>query len=107
MTHQKEITVEMVTAREESPVLLERKGDSRSSHVAFLYLLFSSAYLQRKNHRRNLSQVRSAAEVHAALLRLGHHFDLEDVERACGFFLGPGADFGRIPYFHLVPAVRW
>jgi len=44
--------------------------------------------------------------VHAALLRLGHHFDLEDVERACGFFLGPGADFGRIPYFHLVQQIN-
>lgn len=44
--------------------------------------------------------------VHAALLRLGHQFDLEDIERACGFFLGPGADFAKIPYFFLIQQIN-
>jgi hypothetical protein len=44
--------------------------------------------------------------VHAALLRLGQALDLEDVERACSFFLGPGANLGAIPYFQLIQQIN-
>lgn len=42
--------------------------------------------------------------VHAVFLRLGHHFDLDDVERAIGFFL-PHAEKSRIRYFDLIQAL--
>jgi len=43
--------------------------------------------------------------VHAAFLRLGFSMDLEDVERAVAFFMGPNVDMGRIPYFVLLQNV--
>lgn len=42
--------------------------------------------------------------IHAALLRLGHAFDLEDVERSVSFFI-PGVDFSKIPYFYLIQQI--
>jgi hypothetical protein len=42
--------------------------------------------------------------IHAALLRLGHSFDLEDVERAVSFFV-PGVNFSKIPYFYLIQQI--
>merc|ERR1719395_299833 len=42
--------------------------------------------------------------IHAALLRLGHSFDLEDVERAVSFFI-PGVNFSSIPYFYLIQQI--
>jgi hypothetical protein len=43
--------------------------------------------------------------VHAALLRLGHHMDLDDVERAVSFFLAD-VDFAKIPYFKLLQQIN-
>ena len=43
--------------------------------------------------------------VHAALLRLGHHMDLDDVERAVSFFL-VDVDFAAIPYFKLLQQIN-
>jgi hypothetical protein len=43
--------------------------------------------------------------VHAALLRLGHHMDLDDVERAVSFFL-TDVDFAAIPYFQLLQQIN-
>jgi hypothetical protein len=42
--------------------------------------------------------------IHAALLRLGFSFDLEDVERAVSFFV-PGVNFSKIPYFYLIQQI--
>jgi len=42
--------------------------------------------------------------IHAALLRLGHAFDLEDVERAVSFFI-PGVNFSQIPYFYMIQQI--
>jgi len=42
--------------------------------------------------------------IHAALLRLGHSFDLEDVERAVSFFI-PGVNFSKVPYFYLIQQI--
>jgi len=43
--------------------------------------------------------------VHAALLRLGQSFDLEDIER-CVMFLMPGVDCAAIPYMELLQALN-
>merc|ERR1719191_1519933 len=43
--------------------------------------------------------------VHAALLRLGLCFDLEDIER-CVMFVLPGVDPSQIPYFELLQALN-
>jgi len=42
--------------------------------------------------------------VHAVFLRLGFHFDIDDVERAIGFFM-PNSPKDRIRYFDLVQAL--
>merc|ERR550537_1671694 len=42
--------------------------------------------------------------VHAVFLRLGFHFDIDDVERAIGFFM-PNAPKDRIRYFDLVQSL--
>jgi len=42
--------------------------------------------------------------VHAAMLRLGISFDLEDIER-CVMFVMPGVDTSRIPYVELLQAL--
>jgi len=43
--------------------------------------------------------------VHAAMLRLGLCFDLEDIER-CVLFVLPGVDPAMIPYFELLQALN-
>merc|ERR1712098_404858 len=43
--------------------------------------------------------------VHAAFMRLGFAFDLDDVERAVSFFLEPGSNMDEIPYHTLLQSM--
>merc|ERR1712072_887562 len=46
----------------------------------------------------------SVEQIHAALLKVGFAFDVEDVQR-CVLFVVPGADLDKIDYVHLCQAL--
>merc|ERR1719161_3292419 len=54
-------------------------------------------------HMTHLNYV-SAEQIHAALLKIGFSFDIEDIQR-CILFIIPDADLDRIDYVHFIKSL--
>merc|ERR1719443_2624332 len=73
-------------------------GDVFYKHVGMMQKIFKEfTHMTHKNHV-------TVEQIHAALLKVGFAFDVEDVER-CVLFVVPGADLDKIDYVHLCQAL--
>merc|ERR550514_103955 len=70
-------------------------GDVFYKHTGMAQKIFKEF-----THMTHLNYV-SAEQIHAALLKIGFSFDIEDIQR-CILFIIPDADLDRIDYVHFI-----
>merc|ERR1719498_434682 len=73
-------------------------GDVFYKHTGMMQKIFKEF-----THMTHLNFV-NVEQIHAALLKIGFSFDIEDIER-CILFIIPDAELDRIDYVHLIKSL--